>query len=162
MTKPPPALNVPPCLQELDIDPSIMTEVRKEALQLLEKDVVSFRTLSPEEKAARRRRVRLANPWGNWPIFAWCLAILMSFGFFMMVLSTGFNLMLAFGLQTVILIASIVVMRRCFSKRQLIPYFSAALRRHGIVVCPGCGYHVAHHPSEVICPECGLADPLPR
>ena len=61
--------------------------------------------------------------------------------------------MLALGLEIVILAAGLVVRRRGFSKRQLIPCFSAALRRHGILVCPGCGYHVAHQAPEVICPE---------
>lgn len=42
------------------------------------------------------------------------------------------------------------------------PYYATVLRKHGIVVCPRCGYRAAGFADSTVCTECGLDDPLPR
>ena len=163
MAKHKPLLPVPQWLRDLDIDPSILEKVRAEALKLYEMDVFSFRTPSPSEKIARRRRLRLANPWRIPPWAWWCLT--------MFILFTGVNALAASdfgnsdriltmaGISIFILTIGFIVASR-FQKHLLTPYFSAALRRHDIIVCPRCGYHIAYQTLEPVCPECGLADPV--
>ncbi len=42
------------------------------------------------------------------------------------------------------------------------PYYALALRKHGIVVCPRCGYRAAGDTETTTCSECGFDDPFPR
>ena len=163
MAKHKPLLPVPQWLHELDIDPSILETVRAEALKLYETDVFSFRTPSPSEKTARRRRLRLANPW-RIPPWAWfCLTMVILFlGVIALNVSAFGNpnrILTMAGISIFILTVGFIVVKRS-QKHQFTPYLSAALRRHGIIVCPRCGYHIAYQTSEPICPECGLADPV--
>lgn len=149
----------PKWLSDLDIDPSLRDQVRKQAIDLHTRDIASFSPLGPAEKSARQRRLKLKNPWLIQPWIVYCLGSSIVFTvLFVFQIPNQAGPLTRMGIMMFILVIGLLVTKH-FQKQQSTPYLSAALRHHGIVICPGCGYHHARQPSEPICPECGLVDP---
>ena len=161
MAKPSNFRNTPSWLQDLDLDPSLLEKVRKEAITIRERDIYSFRELTPAERTVRQRRLRLASPWRIPPWILWAVVITVLFIAFQVFNLSDYafqnRILVLIGVTIGMVAVSILVNRR-YQTQLFIPYFSAALRRHGIIVCPRCGYHVAHRTEDPVCPECGLKD----
>ena len=160
--------NDPNWLSDLDIRESKINSMRDEARLLLKKDRSVFHAngSTAADKVAKRRRTELSRSTLLTKMFSLSivtLGILVACsGMFLIVTNRlppgGWTL--AFFCTQFALAGISMLIARSVRKRKITPYYATVLRRHGIVVCPKCGYQSANPTPETICSECGLEDLL--
>ncbi|MEE2895684.1 MAG: hypothetical protein VX726_08075 [Planctomycetota bacterium] len=149
----------PDCVHDLDLDRVGRSTIRREVRTLRMNDSTGF-----GGKTDRTGRVRLGGAW------RWVMIVLVAGGLPMglMIATPVLADAVSDWAQLVLLILLFAVLEvvlwafpcRWLWKRAMIPYYATVLRRHGIAICPKCGYHAPGGRSGRTCAECGFEDPL--
>lgn len=156
----------PAWVRELGLDRDLLVRVREDvhSLQLNDSHPGTVFEKDTPSADARRLRMRLGRRWRTLDIVIPIAMIALGFslrfifgrppGLLGDLVTVAPQLLMAVGVVT----GAIVHIRR----GALNPYYATVLRKHGIIVCPRCGYRPANDDRTTVCPECGLDDPIPR
>lgn len=160
--------NDPNWLNDLDIRESKINSMRDEVRLLRKKDQSAFHAIgsTAADKVAKRRRTELGRSTLLTKMFSLSIVTLgivvaCSTTFLIVTnrLPPGGTAVSLFCIQLALAGISMLI-ARSVRKRKITPYYATVLRRHGIVVCPKCGYRIRESNPGAICSECGLEDPL--